>query len=101
MRARLECVANYVARIESNNDQALMSSLVGVQEARVARETVRSTRMELAVSEAERARLVIANRTAEASQRALRVQLAEAGTAYRAAMTTAQNFLNQGESFES
>ncbi len=52
--------------------------------------------MELAASEAERARLVAAARTADVAQRALRAQLAEAGTAFRAAMATAQNFLAQG-----
>lgn len=74
-----------------------MELVASQEEARVARETVRATRMELAVSEAERARLVVANRTSEATQRALRSQLAEAGTAFRAAMTTAQNFLDQAE----
>lgn len=53
-------------------------------------------RMELAASEAERTRLVSAARTAEVASRALRAQLAEAGTAFRAAMATAQGFLQQG-----
>ncbi len=52
--------------------------------------------MELAASEAERARLVSAARTAELGSRALRAQLAEAGAAFRAAMATAQGFLQQG-----
>ena len=52
--------------------------------------------MELAASEAERARLVSAARTAELASRALRAQLAEAGVAFRAAMGTAQGFLQQG-----
>ncbi len=52
--------------------------------------------MELAASEAERARLVAAARTAELASRALRAQLAEAGAAFRAAMATAQGFLQQG-----
>jgi cob(I)alamin adenosyltransferase len=52
--------------------------------------------MELAASEAERARLVSAARTAELASRALRAQLAEAGVAFRAAMGPAQGFLQQG-----
>ena len=54
--------------------------------------------MELAASEAERARLVSAARTAELGSRALRAQLAEAGVAFRAAMATTQGFLQQGGS---
>lgn len=54
--------------------------------------------MELAASEAERARLVSAARTADLASRALRSQLAEAGAAFRAAMATAQGFLQQGGS---
>lgn len=52
--------------------------------------------MELAASQAERARLVAAARTADIAQRALRGQLADAATAFRAAMSTAQTFLAQG-----
>lgn len=52
--------------------------------------------MELAASEAERAALVSAARTADLASRAVRAQLAEAGVAFRAAMATAQGFLQQG-----
>jgi hypothetical protein len=68
----------------------------GRQEARASREETRAVRLELAASEAERARLVAAARTADLASRALRAQLAEAGAAFRAAMATAQGFLQQG-----
>jgi len=88
------------SQVESQRHQlrrSRMELVAAQEEARQAREDARQARMELAASEAERARLLAAARTADVAQRALRVQLAEVGAAFRAAFSTAQNILAKAE----
>ena len=51
---------------------------------------------ELAASEAARQELALRSRALETTNRLLRLQLAETTSSFRAAMATAQAFLDQG-----
>ena len=66
------------------------------QDAREAREESRRMKAELAAAEEERAVLVRKSAELETANRLLRLQLADTTSSFRAAMATAQTFLDSG-----